>query len=126
MENYDLNIRWGTHTIKVSFQYCDYKGFITFKRGGNCKGLDVLTIDEDDLFDSPLSDNPIKFELLSTDDEGNEWFKMELKNEKGDLLLVEDEWNYLSSYIVGIEIIDFIGGDNNEQQNHQLSKRATS
>lgn len=114
MKNYDLNTMWGTHTIKVSFQYCDYKGFITFKRGGNCKGLDVLTIDEDDLFDSPLSDNPIKFELLSADDEGNEWFKMELKNEKGKLLLVEDDWNYLSSYIVGIEIIDFIGGDNNE------------
>ena len=114
MKNYDLNIRWGTHILRVSFQHWDYKGFITFERGGNCKGLDVLTIDEDDVDMQTLTDNPIKFALLSTDDEGNEWFKMELKNEKGDLLLVEDEWNYLRSYIVGIEIIDFIGGDNNE------------
>ena len=114
MENYDLNTRWGTHTIKVSFQYYDYKGFITFKRGGNCKGLDVLTLDEDDLFGQPLIDNPIGFKVLSADDEGIEWFKMELKNDKDDLLLIEEELRYISTYIIGIEIIDFIGGDNNE------------
>lgn len=39
MKNYDPNIRWGTHTIKVSFQRWDYKGFVTFRRGGICKGL---------------------------------------------------------------------------------------
>ena len=114
MENYDLNNRWGTHIIKVSFQHWDYKGFVTFSRGGNCKWLDILTLDEDDLFDQPLIDNPIGFGLLSADDEGNEWFKMTLKNGKDDLLVVEDEWEYLSSYIVGIEIIEFIGGHNNE------------
>ncbi|HAQ0624730.1 TPA: DUF5406 domain-containing protein, partial [Enterococcus faecium] len=27
MKNYDPNSRWGTHTIKVSFQRWDYKGF---------------------------------------------------------------------------------------------------
>ena len=37
MENYDPNIQWGTHTIKVSFQQWDYKGFIVFEKGGNCK-----------------------------------------------------------------------------------------
>ncbi|MFF6023506.1 DUF5406 family protein, partial [Enterococcus faecium] len=51
MKNYDPNSRWGTHTIKVSFQRWDYKGFVTFRRGGNCKGLDVLALDEDDLYD---------------------------------------------------------------------------
>ncbi|HBK5779655.1 TPA: DUF5406 family protein, partial [Enterococcus faecium] len=51
MKNYDPNIRWGTHTIKVSFQRWDYKGFVTFRRGGNCKGLDVLALDEEDLYD---------------------------------------------------------------------------
>jgi hypothetical protein len=25
MKNYDPNMRWGTHTIKVSFQRWDYK-----------------------------------------------------------------------------------------------------
>ncbi|ERT50234.1 DUF5406 family protein [Enterococcus faecium] len=74
MKNYDPNIRLGTHTIKVSFQRWDYKGFVTFRRGGNCKGLDVLALDEDDLYDQKLTDNPIGFGLLPEDDEGNEWF----------------------------------------------------
>ncbi|HGF7570089.1 TPA: DUF5406 family protein [Enterococcus hirae] len=108
MKNYDPNIRWGKHTVKVSFQRWDYKGFVTFRKGGNCKGLDVLALDEDDLYDQPLIDNPVGFGLLSEDDEGNEWFKMTLTNDKGDELSVEDAWSYLSEYIVGIEIIDFV------------------
>ena len=71
MKNYDPNIRLGTHTIKVSFQRWDYKGFVTFRRGGNCKGLDVLALNEDDLYDQTLTDNPIGFGLLPEDDEGN-------------------------------------------------------
>ncbi|MGC4706367.1 DUF5406 family protein [Enterococcus hirae] len=108
MKNYDPNIRWGTHTIKVSFQRRDYKGFVTFRRGGNCKGLDVLALDEEDLYYQPLTDNPIGFGLLSEDDEGNEWFKMTLKNDEGDELLVEDVWEELGDYIVGLEIIAFV------------------
>ncbi|WP_256924600.1 DUF5406 family protein [Enterococcus faecium] len=95
MKNYDPNIRLGTHTIKVSFQRWDYKGFVTFRRGGNCKGLDVLALDEDDLYDQTLTDNPIEFGLLPEDDEGNEWFKMTLMNDNGDELSVEDTWSYL-------------------------------
>ncbi|EQB4879504.1 DUF5406 family protein [Enterococcus faecium] len=94
MKNYDPNIRLGTHTIKVSFQRWDYKGFVTFRRGGNCKGLDVLALDEDDLYDQTLTDNPIGFGLLPEDDEGNEWFKMTLMNDNGDELSVEDTWSY--------------------------------
>lgn len=108
MKNYDPNIRMGTHTIKVSFQRRDYKGFVTFRRGGNCKGLSVLSLDEEDLYYQPLTDNPIGFGLLPEDDEGNEWFKMTLKNGEGDELLVEDVWEELGDYIVGLEIIAFV------------------
>ncbi|MBG7982933.1 DUF5406 domain-containing protein [Enterococcus faecium] len=108
MKNYDPNIRLGTHTIKVSFQRWDYKGFVTFRRGGNCKGLDVLALDEDDLYDQTLTDNPIGFGLLPEDDEGNEWFKMTLMDDNGDELSVEDTWSYLSDYIVSVEIIEFV------------------
>lgn len=108
MKNYDPNIRWGTHTIKVSFQRWDYKGFVTFRRGGNCKGLDVLALDEDDLYDQKLTDNPIGFGLLHEDEEGNEWFKMTLMNDNGDELSVEDTWSYLNDYIVSVEIIEFV------------------
>ncbi|MGS6445971.1 DUF5406 family protein [Enterococcus hirae] len=108
MKNYDPNMRRGTHTIKVSFQRWDYKGFVMFRRGGNCKGLSVLSLDEEDLYYQPLLDNPIGFGLLSEDDEGNEWFKMTLTNDEGDELLVEDVWEELGDYIVGLEIIDFV------------------
>ncbi|EJX61439.1 DUF5406 domain-containing protein [Enterococcus faecium] len=108
MKNYDPNSRWGTHTIKVSFQRWEYKGFVMFRKGGNCKGLSVLSLDEEDLYYQPLTDNPIGFGLLPEDDEGNEWFKMTLKNDEGDELLVEDVWEELGDYIVGLEIVTFV------------------
>lgn len=107
MKNYNPNIRWGLHTIKVSFQRGVYKGFVTFVKSGNCKGLDVLGIDEEDLYDMKFKENPINFRLLGEDDNGDEWFAMTLKNNKKDELLVEDVWEELSEYIVRIEIIDF-------------------
>ncbi len=68
----------------------------------------VLALYADGLYDYPLIDNPIGFGLLPEDDEGNEWFKMILTNDQKDELLVEDTWEELSDYIVGVEIIDFI------------------
>ncbi|HFJ7844964.1 TPA: DUF5406 family protein [Enterococcus faecium] len=94
--------------VRYSLQRWDYKGFVTFRRGGNCKGLDVLALDEDDLYDQTLTDNPIGFGLLPEDDEGNEWFKMTLTDDNGDELSVEDTWSYLSDYIVSVEIIEFV------------------
>lgn len=107
MKNYDPNIFWRLHTIKVSFQQWDYKGFIIFEKGGNCKGLDILGLDEDDLYDVNFKENPVNFRILGDDVEGGEWFAMILKNDKNDELLVEDEWYRLKDYVVGVEIIDF-------------------
>lgn len=108
MKNYDPNIFWGLHTIKVSFQQWDYKGYLTFVKSGNCKGLDVLRIDADDLYDMKFKENPVNFEWGDTDDGGEDWFTMTLKNDKGAKLLVEDEWECLKDYIVGVEIVDFV------------------
>ncbi|MFB5292247.1 DUF5406 family protein [Enterococcus faecalis] len=108
MKNYDPNIWWGLHTIKVKFQRSDYRGDVTFVKSGNCKGLDILEIDTDDLYDMKFKENPIDFRVLGTDDDGEEWFAMTLKNDQKDEMLVEDQWEYLKDYIVGIEIIDFI------------------
>ncbi|NSV01877.1 DUF5406 family protein [Enterococcus faecalis] len=108
MKNYDPNIFWGLHTIKVSFQQWDYKGHVTFVKSGNCKGLDVLGIDADDLYDMKFKENPVNFEWVDTDDDGEDWFTMTLKNDKGDKFLVNDEWECLKDYIVGVEIVDFV------------------
>lgn len=108
MKNYDPNTRWGTHTVKVTFQRWDYKGFVMFRKGGNCKGLDILSLDAENLYYQSLIDNPIGLGLLPEDDEGNEWFKITLTNDEGDELLVEDVWKELGEYIVGLEIIAFV------------------
>ena len=111
MKNYDPNIRWGIHTVKVSFQQWDYKGYVTFVKSGNCKGLNVLDIDAEDLYDMKFKENPINFVWFGTDDDGEDWFTMILKNNE-DELSVEDEWDCLKDYIVGVEIIDFVEEEN--------------
>lgn len=100
LTNYDPNISWAKHTIKVSFMIWDYKGYVTYKVGGNTKGLSLIAIDSDDLYDANFEENPINFRDLSED-----WFSMELTNDKGKTTLVEDEFDRLGDYIVGVEII---------------------
>lgn len=104
MENYDPNTWWGTHVIKVCFQQWGCKGHVMFTRGGNYKGLDVLQLDADDLYDQIFIENSIDFRTTEND----EWFKMTLKNAKNDALLIEEEWKSLGELVVGVEIVDFI------------------
>lgn len=100
LKNYDPNISWAKHTIKVSFMIWDYKGYVAYKVGGNTKGLSLITIDSDSLYDADFKDNPVNFRNLDED-----WFAMELTNDKGDSTHVEDEFDRLGDYIVGVEII---------------------
>jgi hypothetical protein len=60
------------------------------------------------LYDQSLIDHTIGLGLLPEDEEGNEWFKMTLKNDEGDELFVEDVWEALGDYIVGVKIVDFV------------------
>lgn len=101
LKKYDPNISYGKHTIKVSFMIWDYKGYVTYKVGGNTKGLSLIAIDSDDLYDADFKDNPVNFRNLDDD-----WFAMELTNDKGNTTRIEDEFDSLANYIVGIEIID--------------------
>lgn len=65
-----IQIFFWLYTIKVSFQRWAYKGYVTFVKGGNCKELDILEIDADDLCDKIFKENPINFRLLGEDDDG--------------------------------------------------------
>lgn len=100
--NYDPNISYGKHEVKVKFQEWGYKGFLTYVIGGNGKGMSVFPTDVDDFYDSKFKENPVKFKVINED-----WFRMTLKNDKGEELLVEEEFDYLSRYIVGFEIVNF-------------------
>jgi len=100
--NYNPNVRWGTHTVKIMFQQWDYKGYVTYEIGGNVKGMSIFPSDSDDLYDINFKENPITFKDVNED-----WFSMTLKNSQGEELEVEEEFDCLGSCIVGFEIIDF-------------------
>lgn len=102
LQNYDPNIYEGVHEIKVMFQQWKYKGFVTYEIGGNVKGMEIFPSDSDDLYDCKFKENPIGFKDLDED-----WFFMTLKDDEGNELKVEEEFDYLSRYIVGFEIVGF-------------------
>lgn len=108
MKKYDIsdNFRSRIHTIRVTFQWQEYKGHIAYEIGGNCRGLNVMDLDFDcwDMDDvARLKENDCDFnwndyyevwELNLKDDEGNE---CEISMESPD---------EIRDYVVAIEIID--------------------
>lgn len=102
IKNYDPNISWGAHLIKITFQQWTYRGYITVKKGGKTKGLMILAIDIDDLYDSTFEENTANLEIM-----GQDYFRMTLVNDLGDELEIEDDWDNLGDFIVGLEILTF-------------------
>lgn len=108
MERYDIsdNFRNRVHTIRVTFQWQQYKGHIAYEMGGNCRGLNVMDLDFDcwDMSDiTRLKENDCCFnwnefyetwELILKDDEGNTC----------DIDCIAE--NEINDYVVAIEIID--------------------
>ena len=43
LTNYEMNARWGIHTVKATLQFEDYTGHMYVLVDGNCKGRDILT-----------------------------------------------------------------------------------
>ena len=109
LANYDPNIRWGVHTVKVTFQEWEYSGFVTFKIKGNPKGLNILNRDAEELLQRKLLDNNAELRRLDED-----WFSMILTDEQDEELIVEEEIRYLNDYVVAVEIIDFVQEGENE------------
>ena len=108
MKNYDgVNNSWGTHTIEVLFQVDQYKGAMTYKIGGNCKGLEALPRDGMSIIDSMKN---AKFEGMSiTPFDDDAWLaQMTLTSDDGDTLEydVADEAEF-EQMIIGMQIIDF-------------------
>lgn len=107
MEYYDNGMnsrRNNVHTIKVTFQTQDYKGYICYEMRGNCLGKDLLDFDLDtwDEYNiKNLKENTCK---LKGDDIG---FSMELKNGKGETCNpCYMDAAEVDEMVVAIEIID--------------------
>ena len=103
--NYDPNITWGAHKVKVTLQQWEYKGIIIVEVGGNCKGKPILEL-ASELYDENILESDCNFKTVDNDD--FEGFVCDLKNNSGDILEVEEEWDELDNLIVGIEIIDLV------------------
>lgn len=107
MKNYDLNQKNGKHIIKITLQCDDYKGHIEKEIYGNCKGLSIL---------SDLSFECDDFEECRNDcnltyDEDYDVYSCILKNEQGDCLEIEGEYQDMDDMVVCIEIVEFKVGD---------------
>ena len=108
MKKYDIsdNFRSRIHTIRVTFQWQEYKGHIAYEMGGNCRGLNVMDLDfdcmdEDDI--ARLVENDCSFRW----NENYEVWQMELKDEEGNICECYDiEPRKINDYVVAIEIID--------------------
>lgn len=108
MKKYDIsdNFRSRVHTVRVTFQYQEYKGHIAYEIGGNCRGLNVMDLDFDcwDMDDiARLKENDCCFRW---DDEYKIW-KLVLKDDSGNKCEMHDIDEYeIGDYVVAIEIID--------------------
>lgn len=116
MKSYDItdNFRNRVHTVRVTFQFLQYKGHVSYEIGGNCRGLNVMDVDfecwgEDDIKSLKENDCNLRF------NKEYEVWEMELKDENGNISEIHDiEDRELSDYVVSIEIIDcrIVRGDN--------------
>jgi hypothetical protein len=102
--NYDPNITWGIHKVKITLQQWDHKGTVVAEVKGNCKGRSVLE-SAIELYEENIVETDCNFKFI--DNGEAEGFHCELKNDSGGTLEIDEEWDELEDLIVGVEIIDF-------------------
>lgn len=116
MKNYNgINDSWGTTTIKVLFQAWQYKGSMIYTVGGNCKGLDALPSDGLSII-ANLENAKFEGMTITPFDDDDAWLaQMTLTSDDGDTLEYDaaDE-SELEQMIVGMQIIDFTEGEDDD------------
>lgn len=107
-ENMD-NFRKREHKIEVTIQLGEYKGkLISQPIGGNCFGFDILSyIDEDMIYDIDEYEKiNCSVKLIGEDDDGEDWFRVNLFDEDDNEMEFEDECRNFKKLIVGIRICE--------------------
>lgn len=101
MENYNLNIRKGVHTIKITLQFNQYKGQVFYRKYGNTKGMTALNIDFGD-------NSHFESDCNFIYDEVEELYSFELKDKDGNILIFDGvSSEEIENMVVCLEIIDF-------------------
>lgn len=88
--------------VKVTLQSEEYFGHIWMEVGGNCRGLDVLKCAD---FDSETFENCKKDFTLGYN-EDRDYFIVQLKDEHGNILEIEESAYRMNRYIVAVEFVD--------------------
>ena len=108
MENYDINIDWGKATIEVTIQQWQYIGHYKITVTGNIKGANILeeALDTVNLDNAKIIWNDCNLEIFE-DYEGEDCFKVVLKDKEENELLIDDYLTELEDLVVAIKIIDY-------------------
>lgn len=105
IEDYDPNIRWGTHKWEFTFQIWGYRLKMTHSMGGNCRGFTTLESALDSLADKLYEEQGEYPEIVL--------YKFNRQTQEEDELLVtlgEDEKDIedeLKDMLVKVELINF-------------------
>lgn len=95
----------GTHTIRYTLKYEEYKGTFCMKIGGNCKGGTLLDSNVFETLDNSLitqSNCELKY------NEEYDYFSCVLHDENGNECIIDDFTEEdIAEYLVCIEIIDY-------------------
>lgn len=100
MDNYDVNIKDGMHTVEITLQYGTRKSTFFTEIGGNCKGSAIISeCVEDWVHDLERDEETYLIEIVF--DEG-------LKTET---TIGFDDVDDILDHVVGVRIVDFTEGD---------------
>jgi hypothetical protein len=106
LEKYDPNVE-GTHIIRVTFMQWDYVGHISYKMGGNCRGMDLLDGAFLECDNQEDIDRYVENDCAYAYDEDANMFSAILHNAVGDELEVESDTDF-GEMVVAIEISELI------------------
>lgn len=104
MKNYDPNIYYGKHIIKLTLQQWGYKGHIWIEMRGNCKGLNLITF-LDNYFECEEGGFSARNDCDLKEEDG--YWTGVLKDEAGNELEFEDTSNDMDKMVVAIEFESF-------------------
>lgn len=110
MDRYDISDNHSSrlHTVRVTFQWQQYKGHIAYEVGGRSLGLNAMDVDFEmwdmsDIYN--LKENDCKF---NWNEEHDSW-ELILRDEYGNECEMNDiEENEINNYVVGVEIINCV------------------
>jgi hypothetical protein len=101
-----------THTVRITFNSEGYTGHISYKVGGNLKGLDIIenavsfieTCDEDDI--ERLVENDCQFEIDFDDETDEATFGIVLTKGEDNSKFIDILEDDIRNMIVAVEIAD--------------------